>query len=30
VNMLANKTNEFGAPLDRLNTNTVSIYFLFQ
>lgn len=30
VNMLDNKTNEFGAPLDRVNTNTISIYFLFQ
>jgi hypothetical protein len=30
VNLLDNKTNEFGAPLDRVNTNTISIYFLFQ
>jgi hypothetical protein len=30
MNMLDNKSNEFGAPLDRINTNTISIYFLFQ
>ena len=30
VNMLDDKTNEFGAPLKRINTNTISVYFLFQ
>lgn len=30
LNMLKNTTNEFGAPLDRVNTNTITIYFLFQ
>jgi len=30
ANMLDNTTNQFGAPLKRINTNTISIYFLFQ
>jgi hypothetical protein len=30
VNMLDNTANEFGQPLQRVNTNTVTIYLLFQ
>lgn len=30
VNMLDNRTNEFGLPLKRINTNTITVYFLFQ
>jgi hypothetical protein len=30
VNILDNSNNQFGQPLDRLNTNTITIYFLFQ
>jgi hypothetical protein len=30
VDVLRNKDNPFGQPLQRVNTNTVSIYFLFQ
>lgn len=30
VNVLDNKTNSFGQPLDRLSTNTITVYFLFQ
>lgn len=30
VDMLENRTNEFGQPLMRVNTNMVTVYFLFQ
>lgn len=30
VNVLADRTSVFGQPLQRVNTNTISIYFLFQ
>lgn len=30
VDMLGNRTNPFGRPLDRVNTNTITVYFLFQ
>lgn len=30
VNMLDNETNRYGQPLQRVNTNTLTIYFLFQ
>jgi hypothetical protein len=30
VDMLANRNNPFGQPLKRVNTNTLTIYFLFQ
>jgi hypothetical protein len=30
VNVLDNTTNKFGQPLQRVNTNTVTVYFLFQ
>ena len=30
VNMLGNTTNEFGQPLQRVNTNTITLYLLFQ
>lgn len=30
VNMLGNDTNRYGQPLQRVNTNTLTIYFLFQ
>jgi hypothetical protein len=30
VNVLDNKTNKYGQPLDGLSTNTVNIYFIFQ
>jgi hypothetical protein len=30
VNVLDNKTNRYGQPLDCLHTNTVNIYFIFQ
>lgn len=30
VDILGNRNNEFGQPLTRVNTNTVTVYFLFQ
>lgn len=30
VDILGNRTNAFGQPLQRVNTNTVTVYFLFQ
>jgi hypothetical protein len=30
VDVLDNRINKFGQPLDRLNTNTITVYFLFQ
>jgi hypothetical protein len=30
VNVLENTTNKYGQPLERLNTNTVTLYLLFQ
>ncbi|MBL0740863.1 outer membrane beta-barrel protein [Chryseolinea lacunae] len=30
VNMLGNPDNEYGQPLRRMNTNTITLYFLFQ
>ena len=30
LNMLGNTENEFGQPLQRVNTNTITIYLLFQ
>ena len=30
IDMLGNKTNEFGQPLQRVNTNTITLYLLFQ
>jgi hypothetical protein len=30
VNVLDNKTNKYGLPLDGLSTNTVNVYFIFQ
>lgn len=30
VDVLGNRTNEFGQPLQRVNTNTITVYFLFQ
>src|SRR5690606_28203966 len=30
ANILENRTNKFGHPLSRVNTNTITIYFLFQ
>jgi hypothetical protein len=30
VNVLGNATNAYGQPLQRINTNTVTLYFLFQ
>ena len=30
VDVLGNRKNDFGLPLSRVNTNTVTIYFLFQ
>ncbi len=30
VDILGNRTNDFGQPLQRVNTNTVTVYFLFQ
>jgi len=30
LNMLGNTTNEFGQPLQRVNTNTITLYLLFQ
>lgn len=30
VDVLGNKKNDFGQPLQRVNTNTVTLYFLFQ
>jgi hypothetical protein len=30
IDILGNTTNEFGQPLTRVNTNTVTVYFLFQ
>ncbi len=30
INILGNATNEYGQPLQRINTNTITLYFLFQ
>ncbi len=30
VDILGNRKNDFGQPLQRVNTNSVTIYFLFQ
>jgi Outer membrane protein beta-barrel domain len=30
VNMLGSQTTDFTAPLSRINTNTISVYFIFQ
>lgn len=30
VNVLENRTNKYGQPLERVNTNTVTLYLLFQ
>ena len=30
TNMLDNPNNPFGQPLDRINTNTITVYLLFQ
>lgn len=30
VNILDNKTNPYGQPLERVNTNTITLYLLFQ
>ena len=30
VNILKNTTNQYGQPLDRVNTNTITLYLLFQ
>ena len=30
IDMLGNKTNDFGQPLKRVSTNMVTVYFLFQ
>lgn len=30
IDMLGNTTNEFGQPLQRVNTNTITLYLLFQ
>lgn len=30
IDMLGNRTNEFGQPLQRVNTNTITLYLLFQ
>ncbi len=30
INHLDNTTNKFGAPLSRINTNTITVYLLFQ
>ena len=30
VDMLGNRTNEYGQPLQRVNTNTITLYLLFQ
>jgi hypothetical protein len=30
VDVLANQTNRFGAPLERVNTNTINVYLIFQ
>jgi hypothetical protein len=30
VNVLDNRTNKYGMPLERLNTNTITVYLLFQ
>jgi hypothetical protein len=30
VDILSNRTNDFGQPLQRVNTNTITVYFLFQ
>src|SRR5688572_2077594 len=30
IDILGNTTNEFGQPLTRVNTNTITVYFLFQ
>ena len=30
VNILENRTNKYGQPLERVNTNTITLYLLFQ
>lgn len=30
IDVLGNRTNDFGQPLQRVNTNTITVYFLFQ
>ena len=30
IDVLGNTKNEFGQPLTRVNTNTITVYFLFQ
>lgn len=30
IDVLGNRTNAFGQPLQRVNTNTITVYFLFQ
>ena len=30
VDILENRSNEFGEPLKRVNTNTITVYFIFQ
>jgi hypothetical protein len=30
VDVLDNRNNDFGLPLRRVNTNTITVYFLFQ
>ena len=30
IDILGNRTNQYGQPLQRVNTNTVTVYFLFQ
>ncbi len=30
VDILGNRNNDFGLPLQRVNTNTITVYFLFQ
>jgi hypothetical protein len=30
VDILDNRTNDFGVPLRRVNTNTITLYLLFQ
>ena len=30
TNLLANRTNAFGQPLTHVNTNTITLYLLFQ
>lgn len=30
VDVLDNRTNKYGLPLERVNTNTITVYLLFQ